>query len=154
MHTDDDQVDPRPTGDGLDPGPDRPRVSTTGSPNGARVLRAGAALDATAAAELRREASALLARSVRPLVVDLTAVRAAEPAAAAVLRDLAYEAGEADVDLRVVRDPGAPEVTRVILDDETLFEIYPTLAAALRTADATAPPQDPCPGHPPTSGGR
>jgi hypothetical protein len=65
-------------------------------------------------------------------VVDLTAVRLTGPAAAAVLRDLAYEAGDADVDLRVVRDPGAPEVTRAVLDDETLFEIYPTVDAALQ----------------------
>src|SRR4051812_34049408 len=125
MDTDDDRVDPRPT-DGIDSGPDRPRSSTMDSPNGARVIKAGATLDATAAAELRREARALLARSAHPLVVDLLAVRTAEPAAAsAVLRELAYEAGDADVDLRVVRDPAAPEVTRALLDDETLFEIYP-----------------------------
>src|SRR3954469_15226595 len=113
MDTDDDRVDPPPTGDGPDSGPDRTRMSTTDSPNGARVLRAGATLDATAAAELRREASALLAHSVRALVVDLTAVRAADPAAAsAVLRELAYEAGDADVDFRVVRGPGAAKVRR------------------------------------------
>ena len=130
--TGDEQVDPRPTGDGLDPGLVRPRLSITDSPTGARVITAGATLDATAAAELRREARALLAHSVHPLVVDLTAVRLTGPAAAAVLRDLAYEAGDADVDLRVVRDPGAPEVTRAVLDDETLFEIYPTVDAALQ----------------------
>lgn len=120
MDTDDDQVDP-------------PTV-------GARVIRAGATLDATAVAELRREAWALLARSVHPLVVDLTAVRSAEPVAAALLRDLAYEAGDADVDLRIVRDPRAPGVTGTVLDDETLFEIYPSLDAALqRPTDAGRP---------------
>jgi hypothetical protein len=104
--------------------------------HGTRVLRAGATLDAAAAAELRREVRALLARSADPLVVDLTAVRAAERASAAdVLRDLAYEAGDADVDLRivrrVVRDPGARDVSRALLGDESLFEVYPDLDAAL-----------------------
>jgi len=105
------------------------------------------------AAELRREARALLAHSVHPLVVDLTAVRLTGPAAAAVLRDLAYEAGVADVDLRVVRDPDAPEVARAVLDDEALFEIYPTLDAALqRPADTPPPRPGPHPG-PPSPGG-
>lgn len=140
-----DHVDP-PVGDDLDPGPERPRLSVTDSPTGARVIRVGATLDATAAAELRREVRGLLARSVDPLVVDLTAVRAAEPDASAVLRDLAYEAGAADVDLRVVRDPDAPEVARAVLDDEALFEIYPTLDAALQRP-ADVPPSQPGP-HP------
>jgi anti-anti-sigma regulatory factor len=117
------------------------------------VLTAGATLDAPAAAALRREARALLARSAHPLVVDLTAVRTAEPAAAAALRDLAYEAGDADIDLRVVRDPAAPEVARVLLDDETLFETYPTLDAALEGAADASPPGD-LTGHPPRSAGR
>jgi anti-anti-sigma regulatory factor len=117
----------------------------------ARVIRAGATLDAAAAAELRREAMALLARSVAPLVVDLSAVRTAEPAAAlAALRDLAYEAGDADVDLRLVDDPAAPEVIRAILVGETLFELYPSLDAALRGAadpagDAADPAGDAAP---------
>lgn len=139
MKHDDDLVDPRPTG--------------ADSPGGARVLSAGATLDATAAAELRREARALLARSADPLVVDLTAVRVAEPAAASsALRDLAYEAGEADIDLRVVRDPGAPETARALLD-ETLFEIYPSLDAALDGAIEASPPGD-LPGRPPAPGER
>ena len=143
MDTDDEQVDdPCPAGEGLHPEPGRARWSITGSPTGTPVITAGPTLDATAAAELRREARALLARSVHALVVDLTAVRLTDPAAAAVLRDLAYEAGDADVDLRVVRDPGAPEVTRAVLDDETLFELYPSLDAALRRpGDGAAPPQ-------------
>lgn len=152
--TDDDQCDPRPSGEGLDPGPERPRTSTPDSPPGARVLRAGATLDAAAAAELRREAMALLARSADPVVVDLTAVHAVEPAAASgVLRELAYEAGEADVDLRVVRAPGAPEVTRAVLADESLFEIFPSLDAALRPYGGGPSPRR-HPGHPPASGGR
>ena len=126
------------------------------------MIRAGATLDAGAAAELRREARALLARSVAPLVVDLSAVRAAEPAAAsAALRDVAYEAGDADVDLRLVGDPAEPEVMREILDGETLFEVYPSLDAALQrsadTAAATMPPPSRHPCHrsrPPTPGGR
>jgi anti-anti-sigma regulatory factor len=156
MDTDDDQIDPRHTGDGLDPGLGRPRLSVTNSAAGARVIKAGPTLDAAAAAELRREARALLAFSVHPLVVDLTAVRAAEPAAtSAVLRDLAYEAGDANVDLRVVSSPEAPEVARAALDDESLFEFYPTLDAALqRPVDAPAPQPDPHPGHPPAPGGR
>jgi hypothetical protein len=130
MAATDDRIDP--TGDGLSRGPGRPSTSTD-HPTGARVIRVRAILDAAASAELRHEAVALLARSVEPLVVDLTAVRAAEAAAAsAVLRDLAYEAGDANVDLRIVRDPEAPEVSRAVLDDETLFEIYPTLDAALQ----------------------
>ena len=155
MDTDDDRVNPSPTGEGRDPEPDRPRLSITASPTGIRVIKAGATLDPTAAAELRREARALVARSAHPLVVDLTAVRDAEPAAAyAVLRDLAYEAGDADIDLRVVRDPAAPEVTRAVLDDETLFELYPTLDAALQhPADATGPRPGPT-GRPSTSAGR
>lgn len=112
MNADDDRSDPPPTC--------------------ARVLGARATLDATAAAELRREAKALLARSADPLVVDLTGVRAAEPAACGVLRELAYEAGDADVDFRVVRAAGASEVTQPLLDDETLFEIFPSVDAALR----------------------
>lgn len=99
--------------------PGRPMTSTTGTPSGARVLTAGTTLDAAAAAELRREVRTLLARSADPLVVDLTAVRAAERATAAdVLRDLAHEAGDADVDLRVVhvtepaRRPGPSSATR------------------------------------------
>jgi hypothetical protein len=93
-----------------------------------------------AVAELRREARALLARSACPLVVDLTAVRTAEPAASAVLRDLAYDAGDADVDLRIVRDPAASEVARTLLGDETLFELYPSLDAALDgLADGPSP---------------
>jgi anti-anti-sigma regulatory factor len=112
MNTDDDRRDARGTG--------------------ARVLGARAVLDAAAAAELRRETKALLARSADPLVVDLTGVRVAEAAARGVLRELAYEAGEADVDFRVVRDAGAPEVTRPLLDDEALFEIFPSVDAALR----------------------
>ncbi|NMO88334.1 hypothetical protein [Actinomycetospora sp. TBRC 11914] len=106
-------------------------------PTGVRVLGARTTVDAPAAAELRREAKALLARSADPLVVDLTGVRAAEPAARGVIRELAYEAGDADIDLRVARDPGAPEVTRPLLGDETLFEIFPSVDAALRRrADA------------------
>lgn len=142
MKLDDDQLEPRPTGSGLDPTPD-PKTSSRDSPEGARVLRVGAAVDTAAATQLRREARALLARSGNPLVVDLTAVRAVDRAAASgVLRELAYEAGEADVDLRIVRDPGAPEVTRALLDDETLFELFPTLDAALRQrADGGGPPQ-------------
>jgi hypothetical protein len=90
---------------------------------------------------LRREARALLARSADPLVVDLTDVRDIEPTTpSGVLRDLAYEAGDADVDLRVVLDPAASEATRALLDDESLFEIYPTLDAALRgRADGSGP---------------
>jgi anti-anti-sigma regulatory factor len=151
MHTEDEQVDPCPAGD--DPAPDRPRLSVTDSPAGARVIRAGVTLDAAAAAELRREASALLARSVHPLVLDLTAVRAAGPAASAVLRDLAYEAGDANIDFRVVRDPEASEVARTVLDDETLFEIYPSLDAALRRpADRSSPQPGSPPAHPPGPG--
>ena len=141
INTDDEQMEPCPAGEGLHPEPGRARWSITESPTGTPVITAGASLDATATAELRREARALLARSVPALVVDLTAVRLTDPAAAAVLRDLAYEAGDADVDLRVVRDPGAPEMTRAALDDETLFELYPSLDAALRRpADGAAPP--------------
>jgi anti-anti-sigma regulatory factor len=133
MEADDDQ---------LDPAPDPPGTSSRGSPAGARVLRPGATLDAAAAAQLRRDARVLLARSPEPLVIDLTTVRAVDRAAASgVLRELAYEAGDADVDLRVVRDPGAPAVTRALLDDETLFELFPTLDAALRhRADRGGPP--------------
>jgi hypothetical protein len=124
---------------------DRPRRTaggdpSPGTPSGAHVLRAGATLDAAAAAELRRDVRALLARSVHPLVVDLTAVRAAErDTAADVLRDLAYEAGDADVDLRVVRDARARDVCRALLGDETLFEIYPDLGTALGGAPAPPP---------------
>lgn len=126
----DDVYDPRHSGG--DPVFDRPRTPVPGPAEDARVLRTGPTLDAAAAATLRRETRALLARSTAPLVVDLTAVRDVEPASASgVLRDLAYEAGEADVDLRVVRDPRAPAATRALLDDEALFELYPTLDAAL-----------------------
>ncbi|GLZ55618.1 STAS domain-containing protein [Actinomycetospora sp. NBRC 106378] len=95
-----------------------------------RVLRARPVVDAAAAAEVRRESRALLARSTAPIVVDLTAVRHVEPGAAGVLRDVAREAGDADVDLRVVR-ACRRATTRALLDDEALYEIYPTLAAAL-----------------------
>lgn len=139
MKTDDDQFHTPPTGDGPDPGPGRAWDSQ--SPGGARVLRARATIHAAAAAQLRREARALLARSADPVVVDLTDVRDIEPTTpSGLLRDLAYEAGDADVDLRVVLDPAAPEATRALLDDETLFEIYPTLDAALRDrADGSGP---------------
>jgi hypothetical protein len=152
MKTGDDRFHPAPVGDGADPGPERARV--TESSGDVRVLRARAVVHRAAAAELRREARALLARSADPLVVDLTAVRDVEPAAASgVLRDLAYEAGDADVDLRVVLDPGAPAATRALLDDETLFEIYPTLDAALRRhRDGGGPSPRPHPGRPPTGG--
>ena len=154
MDTDDDRAAPPPGGDGLDPGLGRPRLSITDSPTGARVITAGATLDATAATELRREARTLLARSAHPLVVDLTAVRLTEPVASAVLRELAYEAGDADVDLRVVVDPAAPEVTGAVIDDATLFEICSTLDAALRRpADGAAPPPRSHPRHPPPSEG-
>ncbi|NYD37422.1 hypothetical protein [Actinomycetospora corticicola] len=97
------------------------------------MIRARAVLDAAAAADLRRQTRALLARSGDPIVVDLTDVRDVEPAVApGALRDLAYEAGDADVDLRVVRGPGAPSVSRALLVDGALFELYPTLDAALR----------------------
>ena len=134
MDTDDERADPRPAGGGVDPGPHRPRWSISDPPTGARVIRVGTTLDATSAPELRRQARALLARSVHPHVIDLTAVRVVEPIAAAVLRDLAYEAGDADVDLRVVTDPDAPGVTRAVLANEALFEVYPTLGAALHGA--------------------
>jgi len=135
MDTDDERLNPRPAGDGVDPGPHRPQCSISDSPTGARVIRVGTTLDATGAPELRRQALALLARSVHPIVIDLTAVRVVEPTvASAVLRDLAYEAGDADVDLRVVTDPDAPGVTRAVLGNETLFEVYPTLGAALHGA--------------------
>lgn len=146
MDTSDDRVDARHTGDGLDPKVDRPRPSITDRRTGTRVITAGPILHATAAAELRRVAKALLAHSDHPLLIDLTAVRYAEFAASVVLRDLAYEAGDADVDLRVVLDPAAHEVTRAVLDDETLFEIYPDLATALpHTANAAGPPPAPTP---------
>ncbi|MFC5066033.1 hypothetical protein [Actinomycetospora atypica] len=132
MDIDDDQLDQRPSGDDPGSGPARPTVSVTDSPTGARVISTGPTLDAAGAAELLREFSALLARSAHPLVVDLTAVRAVEPrAASGALRHLAYEAGDADVDLRVVRDPDAHEVARAVFGDESLFEVYPTLDAAL-----------------------
>jgi anti-anti-sigma regulatory factor len=151
MDTDDERVDPRPAGEGVDPEPHRPEWSISDSPTGARVIRVGTTLDATGAPELRRRALALLARSVHPIVIDLTAVRVVEPtAASAVLRDLAHEAGDADVDLRVVTDPDAPGVTRAILGDETLFEVYPTLGAALHGA----PQPLPLPGHVPAPGER
>lgn len=146
MDTSDDRVDPRHTGNGFDPKVDQPRSSITDSRTGTRVITAGPILHATAAAELRRVAKALLAHSDHPLLIDLTAVRDAESAASVVLRDLAYEAGEADVDLRVVLDPAAHEVTRAVLDDETLFEIYPNLDAALpHPANAAGPPPAPTP---------
>lgn len=111
-------------------------TSTAGS---TRVLRARPTVDMAAAAELRRESRALLARSSDPIVVDLRAVRTVEATAADVVREVAYEAGDADVDLRVVRAPRARAVTRALLDDEALYEIHPTLAAALRGADAGRP---------------
>ncbi|NMO88322.1 STAS domain-containing protein [Actinomycetospora sp. TBRC 11914] len=156
MKPDDDQLDPGLTGPHLDPAPDPWGTSGGDRPAGVRVLRVGATLDAAAAAQLRREARGLLARSAEPLVVDLTAVRAVDRAAASgALRELAYEAGDADVDLRVVRDPGTAEVTGALLDDETLFELFPTLDAALRhPADAGGPQQRRHPGHPPAAGGR
>jgi len=138
MHND--RGEPCPV-DGVGAGPGRPGLSISSSPTGIRVIGTGARLDATAAAELRHEAMALLARSVRPLVIDLSAVRAADPAAAsAALRDLAYEAGSANVDLRVVRDPRATEMARAVLDDETLFEVYPTLDQALHHPVRGGPP--------------
>jgi anti-anti-sigma regulatory factor len=150
MDTDDERVGPRPTGEGPDPGPHRPQWSISDSPTGARVIRVGTTLDATGAPELRREARALLARSVDPIVIDLTALRIVEPtAASAVLRDLAYEAGDADVDLRVVTDPEGPGVTRAVLGDRALFEVYPTLDAALQRA----PQRGPSPVNLPLSGG-
>ncbi|GAA4853109.1 hypothetical protein GCM10023201_53140 [Actinomycetospora corticicola] len=129
MTPDDDLIAPRPAG--ADPA--RARESGPTSPGSARVIRARAVLDAAAAADLRRQTRALLARSGDPIVVDLTDVRDVEPAVApGALRDLAYEAGDADVDLRVVRGPGAPSVSRALLVDGALFELYPTLDAALR----------------------
>lgn len=82
-------------------------------------------------------------------MVDLTALREAEPVGgSAVLRDLAHEAGAADVDLRVVLGPDPSEVARAVLD-EALFEIYPSVEAALEhLADAPAPPPDLHRGHP------
>jgi hypothetical protein len=153
MHIEDDQVDPRGNGEDIEPGGDRPGMSHTGPPDAARIIRAGASFDASAAAELRREARALLARSADPLVVDLTTIRVAEaPEASAALRELAYEAGDADVDLRVVLDPTAPGMVRALLDDEDLFEIYPSLDAAL-TGTIDAPPPGERPGHPPVGRG-
>ncbi|WP_018330232.1 STAS domain-containing protein [Actinomycetospora chiangmaiensis] len=112
---------------------DHARPPVTETAGGVRLLRARPVVDAAAAAELRRECRGLLARSAAPVVVDLTAVRDVDPdAAAGVLCELAYEAGDADVDLRVVRGRRASAATRTLLDDETLFELYPTLTAALR----------------------
>lgn len=112
----------------------------TSAAGSARVLRVRPTVDAAAAAELRRESRALLARSSDPVVVDLRGVRTVDAAAAGVLRELAYEAGDADVDLRVVRAPRARAVTRSLLADEALYEIHPTLAAALRRgADGGCP---------------
>jgi hypothetical protein len=105
---------------------DRAWTTVTAPVRGARVLTARATFDAAAAAQLRREVRALLAHSTAPLVVDLAGVRDADPVVASdALRDVAHEAGDADVDLRVVRGPG------LRLDDEELFELYPTLDAAL-----------------------
>jgi anti-anti-sigma regulatory factor len=111
-------------------------VGRHGPADRVRVLRARPTVDAAAAAELRREARVLLARSAGPIVVDLTDVRDVEPTHVfGVFRDLASEAGEADVDLRVVRGPRATRTTRTLLGDEDLFEIYPTLVAALQGRD-------------------
>ncbi|NMO89755.1 hypothetical protein [Actinomycetospora sp. TBRC 11914] len=145
MDTSDDRADPRHTGNGFDPEVDQPRSSIIDSRTGTRVITAGPVLHATAVAQLRRVAKALLAHSDDPLLIDLTAVRYAESAASVVLRDLAYEAGDANIDLRVVLDPAAHEVTRAVLDDETLFEIYPDLDAAL---PHPATPADPDAGRP------
>ncbi|GLZ54058.1 STAS domain-containing protein [Actinomycetospora sp. NBRC 106378] len=115
-------------------------ASRHGPADRVRVLRARPTVDATAAAELRREARVLLARSTEPIVIDLTDVRDVEPTHVfGVFRDLASEAGEADVDLRVVRGPRATRATRTLLGDEDLFEIYPTLVAALQGRDDDAP---------------
>jgi hypothetical protein len=143
----DDPVAPRRAVDGLD----RPGSPVTDPQTGARVIRVGAMLDATVGPQLRREVRVLLARSPDPLVVDLTALREAEPVGgSAVLRDLAHEAGAADVDLRVVLGSDPSEVARAVLD-EALFEIYPTVEAALE--HLAAPQQDLHRGHP-FAGGR
>jgi anti-anti-sigma regulatory factor len=112
--------------------PDRPRLAVIQAPSGVRVIRVGAVFDAAAAAELRREISALLARSMSPLVLDLSVVCAVEEdAVSAVLRHVVHEAGDADVDLRVVRRPSVDEVTRAVSRQGSLLEVFPTLEAAL-----------------------
>ena len=112
--------------------PGRATVSVTESPTGARVVSVGVTLDAVGLAQLRREFRALLARSGNPLIVDLTAVRAVDSVRApVVLRHLACDAGDADVDFRVVWDLVANERARPVLGDESPFDIYPTLDAAL-----------------------
>jgi len=78
MTPDDDLVAPRPAG--ADPA--RARVSGPASPGAFAFLTDQIVLDAAAAADLRRETRALLARSGDPIVVDLTDVRDVEPTVA------------------------------------------------------------------------
>lgn len=101
-------------------------------PGQVHVVTVGAALDRSCARELRRLARALLARSCRVLVVDLSPVRTADAAATrAALGDLAHEAADAAVELRLVHGLTPCRVVRGLLDDAA-FETYLVLEHALR----------------------
>lgn len=115
----------------FDPVPDVSALSVTTRPVGVRVIAAPmGSLDAAAGKELRRLGRTLLAHSARLLVLDLTEVVRAHPSAVDAVVDLAYEAGDASVDLRVVCDV----MSTVLRQDpslEQLLDLYPTLDTAL-----------------------
>lgn len=123
---------PPPSSDGCSgTGPGEPGLSVTEHPTGARIVTVSGRLDAATAVGLRRLGRVLVARNVRRLVVDLTGSPEG-PAAdgVAALVDLAYESGDADIDLRIVSGAPASARTRTLAQQE-LFELYLTVEAAL-----------------------
>ena len=155
MDPDDDHVDPH-VGDGLDPGPDRPRSSVTDSPTGARVIRVGATLDATAGLRFAaRSTPCWPAPSTRWWSTSRPSATPSPPAPA--LCSARRPTRQAPLMWTFASSVTLEHagMARAVLDDEALFEVYPTLDAALQRPP-DAPPPRPGADHPgpPSPGGR
>lgn len=117
--------------EGSDPADAMSGLTVTAHPVGARVITVHRhRLDAEIAVELRRLSYALLAHSTHPILLDLTTATHTEPTAVDAIVDFAYQAGDANVDFRLVCDAHAPTLTP-ILARPALFKVYPTTDAAL-----------------------
>jgi anti-anti-sigma factor len=101
------------------------------------VLSATGELGVHAAARFRHFTLGYLASTPRLIVLDFSAVCVLDAAGVAVLIEIAYEAGEADIGLRLVIDGANPNsVVNVLLDAGylALFEIYENVAEAVTSA--------------------
>lgn len=100
---------------------------------GVRVIHVGGRLDHRTAPDLQQLLDHQLAAAPWGIVLDFSAVSVLELGAAPTLVHIANRAGEDDVGLCLVIADSAVLRVLTAADILELFEIFPTIAAALRT---------------------